>query len=129
MAFGQPINDPASPLSVFKQGSTVPVKFRLYHCDGSLYSDAEAQAIADAGGAGLYIAAGAVDPSLVTTEATTSTQPDQGNRFRYVPADDQFIYNWGTKGFNGRGQEYTLVAMVVDAGGNLYMHGVTIALR
>ena len=32
--FLQPLNDPATPVSVFKAGSTVPVAFLLKHADG-----------------------------------------------------------------------------------------------
>jgi hypothetical protein len=130
--FLQPVNDPApnsDAMSVFKMGSTVPLKFKLYHCDGVLYSDAEAQALASAGKAVLKITAGTVDPVLVVDEAVTSTQPDQGNRFRYDPTSDQFIYNWGTKGYKGGGQVYTVVAQVTDLGGNIVKHGVNLALK
>lgn len=127
--FEQPMNDPALDMSVFKKGSTVPLKFKLYHCDGSLYSDAEAEAIASAGNARLYIAPGIVDPSLVVDEVVTTTQPDQGNMFRYDPAGDQFIYNWGTKTYTGGGKQYTLVAMVTDPGQNLVMRGVNVGLK
>ena len=131
-AFRQPVNDPApssDAMSVFKLGSTVPLKFKLYHCDGTLYSDDEAQALASAGKAVLKITTGTVDPVLVVDEAVTSTQPDQGNRFRYDPVADQFIYNWGTKGYRGGGQVYTVVAQVTDPGGNVVKHGVNLALR
>jgi hypothetical protein len=127
-AFRQPINDPASPMSVFKQKSTVPVNFVLRHCDGTLYSASEADAVASSGNARLYIQAGRLDPSLVVDEAVTSTQPDQGNWFRHA-GSSQFIYNWGTKGYAGGGQVYTVVAIVTDAGGNLSMHAVNLALR
>jgi hypothetical protein len=131
-SFLQPVNDPArdrDAMSVFKQGSTVPVKFRLYHCDGTIYSDAQAQTLANAGKATLLVTAGAVDPSLAVDEAVTSTQADQGNRFRYDAVADQFIYNWGTKSYAGRGKIYTVVAAVVDVGGNLVRHGVNLALK
>jgi hypothetical protein len=126
--FEQPVNDPPSDMSVFKTGSTVPLKFKLYHCDGSLYSDDEAQAITSAGQAALYIAEGAADPSLVVDEVATSTNPDQGNKFRYDAAGDVFVYNWGTKSYSG-GKTCTLIANVTDGGGNLVTHGVTIGLR
>jgi hypothetical protein len=129
VGFLQPINDPApnrDAMSVFKQGSTVPVKFRLYHCDGTIYTDTEAQALADAGKATLFISKGEVDPGLVVDEAVSSNQPDRGNRFRYDAAADQFIYNWGTKPYTGGGTTYTVV---VDVGGNSVRHGVNLALR
>jgi hypothetical protein len=132
VGFLQPINDPApnrDAMSVFKRGSTVPVKFRLYHCDGTIYTDPEAQALADAGKATLFISIGEVDPGLVIDEAVTSNQPDWGNRFRYDPTADQFIYNWGTKPYVGGGTTYTVVAAVVDVGGNVVRHGVNLALR
>jgi len=132
VGFFQPLNDPFGgqiPMSVFKRGSTVPLKFKLLHCNGQPYTDSEAQALAAAGGAGLYIANGNVNPSLVVDEASSSTQADQGNLFRYDVAGHQFIYNWGTKSYVGGGQVYTIVAIVVDAGKNVSMHGVQIALK
>ena len=132
VGFFQPVNDPfgsGTPMSVFKRGSTVPLKFKLLHCNGQPYTDAEAQALVAAGGAGLYIATGIVNPSLVVDEATSSTQADQGNLFRYDLTGHQFIFNWGTKSYAGGGQVYTVVAIVLDAGKNVSMHGVQLALK
>lgn len=85
----QPINADGS--SVFKLRSTVPVKFRLLNADGSYKSDAIATlkvAFVDSGVVGGYY------------EALSTAAPDSGNTFRYDPADNQYIFNLGTKGLD-----------------------------
>ncbi|MDO8616716.1 MAG: thrombospondin type 3 repeat-containing protein [Dehalococcoidia bacterium] len=117
--FEQPINDPATSMSAFKRGSTIPVKFRLYwDCGGvlTLVSDAQAGLLASSGLVRLYTQTGLVIVVCdVTTEVLSSTQPDAGNRFRYDPANDQFIYNWGTKLYVR--DTYTIAAAVWDSAG------------
>jgi hypothetical protein len=87
--FRPPINMPPAAMSVFKQKSTIPVKFRL-----------------------LDAATGAPVPGVVATiwgvrvslgvpsgvnEAVISTQPDGGDTFRYDPTAGQYIFNLSTK--------------------------------
>jgi hypothetical protein len=78
--FLQPINTDGS--SVFRAGSTVPVKFRL---DGGGATATFSYRRVDAA------AAGAVNEANSTTEATS------GTLFRYDAATGQYVYNWSTK--------------------------------
>jgi hypothetical protein len=82
----QPVN--GSGDSVFKLGSTLPLKFQLTGASGAV---ANLQAR-------VYIAK--VSNSVVGTEveAATTSAADSGNVFRY--ADGQYIFNWGTKGLS-----------------------------
>ena len=81
----QPVNADGS--SVFKLGSTVPVKFRLA---------GDSAAISDLG-ARLY--ATKLSDGVVGTEveATSTGAADSGNRFRYDAESGQYVFNWGTK--------------------------------
>jgi hypothetical protein len=81
----QPINADGS--SVFKQGNTIPVKFRLTGASAgipNLTAQLTVQKISNT-----------VLGSVI--EATASGQGDTGNTFRYDPTDDVYIYNWSTK--------------------------------
>lgn len=81
--FLQPINTDNS--SVFKLGSTVPVKFQLVGASAGAALTAR-----------IYIAK--VSDGVVGTEfePETNVQADSGNVFRY--SSGQYIYNWSTKG-------------------------------
>jgi hypothetical protein len=83
----QPINLDGS--SVFKLGSTVPVKFRLVGGSAGVTSATNFT---------LWVAK--VSNSIVGSEveAVTSTPASTGNLFRYDPTSGQYIYNMGTKG-------------------------------
>jgi hypothetical protein len=88
----QPIN--AHGGSVFKLGSTVPVKFRL---------TAESAGISDAT-AKLYV--GQVSNGIAgpEVEAMSTSAATEGNRFRYDAESDQYVINWSTKALQtGRG--------------------------
>ncbi len=112
--FFQPLNDPISstnPMSVFKDGSTIPVKFALTYADGTPILDPAAAAIATACGATISLAqtsgtAGPVD------EVVTSTTPNSGTCFRYDATAHQFIFNLGTKGLP-TGTQYVLKVSIV----------------
>jgi len=85
--FLQPINMPPDTMSVFKQRSTIPVKFRLTDpATGDPVTDANATIW------GVKVAEGV--PGDVN-EALESTQPDGGDTFRY--SNGQYIYNLSTK--------------------------------
>jgi len=87
--FLQPINMPPAAMSVFKQKSTIPVKFKLLDAaTGAPVADAVATIW------GEKVAQGV--PSGVN-EPIYSTQPDGGNTFRYDAAAGQYIYNLSTK--------------------------------
>lgn len=90
--FQQPIDDPAatpgiSP-SVFKAGSTVPVKFKLRDSNGVIVeATVLPQWLTPTRGASLN---GSVDEPVYSDPATT------GNTYRYDPTNGQYIYNWKT---------------------------------
>lgn len=81
-----PVNRDGS--SVFKFGSTVPVKFRLQDVNGNYVADAVAK---------LYVAK--VENGLVgtETEAVSTSAATTGNLFRYDDSGSQYIFNLGTK--------------------------------
>jgi hypothetical protein len=83
-----PVN--ADGTSVFKAGSTIPVKFAL--------------TAASAGITTLQAKFSATQVSssvsgLVNKTGSTS-KPTSGNLFRYDPTTGQYVYNWGTKGLS-----------------------------
>jgi hypothetical protein len=82
----QPVN--ANGSSVFKAGSTVPVKFMLTGASAGI-TDLMAKLSYAKLSAGV---AGSINESVSTAAATT------GNLFRYDPASGQYIFNWSTKG-------------------------------
>ena len=81
----QPINSDCG--SVFKLGSTIPVKFRLTGaCDGNPNVVAK-----------IYLAK--ITNSIIGSdvEASSTSAADSGNTFRYDPANGQYIFNLATK--------------------------------
>ncbi len=84
----QPVN--ADGDSVFRLGSTVPVKFRL---------TGESAGIADAT-ARLYVAKISDDVAGDEVEAGSSAAATTGNLFRYDATGDQYVFNWSTKGLD-----------------------------
>jgi hypothetical protein len=84
--FLQPINPDGS--SIFKAGSTVPVKFQLQGASAGITNLAARIFVArvSAGVTGTYV------------ETTSNAAPDGGNLFRYDASARQYIYNLSTKG-------------------------------
>ena len=82
----QPIN--ANGSSIFKLGSTVPVKFQLTGDSAGITN-----AIAN-----IKVARVTTGIAGTESEATTSTAASTGSAFRYDSTSNQYIYNWGTKG-------------------------------
>lgn len=90
--FTQPVNDPAAqagqPVSVFKAGSTVPVKFQLTAPDGTvLQAPADPGWLTPARGSAMTLSVG----EAVYADAATT-----GTSFRWDPDAQQYIYNWKT---------------------------------
>ena len=88
--FRQPITATAhdqGAVSVFKAGSTIPVKYQLKKADGTVVQ----------GVAGSWITPlkGAVTFAPLTDEGT-SVAADSGSLFRWDATDRQWIYNWAT---------------------------------
>ena len=105
--FRQPINDTAHQVdqgvSVFKAGSTVPVKLQLKASDGSIIQSASAPLWLTPLKGSLMNSP--VDESLYTDPATS------GNVFKWDGT--QYSYNWSTKGF-AAGYWYRIYAVLDD---------------
>jgi hypothetical protein len=82
----QPINADGS--SVFKAGSTVPVKFALTGASACITNAVATLSYAKVSSG----VAGAVNEAVSTSAAT------EGNQFRYTSG--QYIFNWSTKGLS-----------------------------
>ncbi len=117
--FLQPINDTAHQTglttSVFKAGSTIPVKFKLKNAAGTAVQSATAPVwLTPVLGAKMSMP---VDETAVTVSA------DSGSTFRYDATAQQYIYNWksGSKAGN-----YWRIGVKLDDGQTYY---VNIGLR
>ena len=97
--FLQPINDTAHTTfcgnpcvaSIFKGGSTVPVKFQLKDANGNVVQSASLpQWLTPVKGSST---SAAIDESIFSDPATS------GTTYRWDSTGPQYIYNWGTKGF------------------------------
>lgn len=84
--FLQPIN--SDNTSVFKLGSTVPVKFQLTGASAGITN----------GSFKLYYAKVTNNVTGTELEAGSTSAATTGNLFRYDPTSNQYIFNWGTKG-------------------------------
>jgi parallel beta-helix repeat protein len=73
---------------LFKQGSTIPVKFRLADANGNPVPDALATL------AVYYLEDGAPDGQA---DVVSTAAGDWGDQFRYSPEDDLYIFNLSTK--------------------------------
>ncbi|MBI5038500.1 MAG: PxKF domain-containing protein [Nitrospirae bacterium] len=82
----QPINPDGS--SIFKLGSTVPVKFQLKDANGVYVSTAVAK---------IYLAKVTDGITGTELEVTSTSSADTGNTFRYDSSGNQYIFNLGTK--------------------------------
>ena len=81
----RPVNVDGS--SVFKQGSTIPVKFSLTGADAGIANLT----------AKLYLSqSDAVDP-IAANEAVSTSAADSGNTFRYDASAQQYIFNLSTR--------------------------------
>jgi hypothetical protein len=107
--FSQPINDVTYQVgqstSVFKAGSTVPVKFQLKKSDGTIVQ-AKSLPIWNAP-VSLSSMSASVDEPVVTATATT------GTNFKWDATSQQYIYNWSTKGLKS-GYWYKLSVKLDD---------------
>lgn len=130
-SFFQPLNDPisaSSPMSVFKGGSTVPVKFALRDAAGALFSDAAAGELA--GACALQISLVRIGSGAPAVDETVnSNQPHAGNCFRYDAGANQFIFNLSTKGL-AKPATYELKVTLFGTGSIvLRTHTLAIGLR
>jgi hypothetical protein len=118
--FLQPINDTAHQVgattSIFKAGSTVPVKLQLKRADGTKVQGGSAP-----------IWEVPVKGSLMTApvdESVYSLSADSAATYRWDSTDQQYIYNWGTDAA-GKGS-YFRVGVKLDDGQTYF---VNIGLR
>jgi hypothetical protein len=92
--FTQPINDtvynPTQSMSVFKGGSTVPVKFQLKDANGISVQ---------ASSTPLWLAPQKLSSMSASVDESTYSDPaSSGTTFKYDASSSQYIYNWSTKG-------------------------------
>ncbi|MEM2915054.1 MAG: PxKF domain-containing protein, partial [Candidatus Bathyarchaeia archaeon] len=108
----QPINPDGS--SIFKLGSTVPVKFQLLDVNGNYVTTATAT---------IYLAK--ISGGVVGTEmeATSASAATTGNLFRYDSNDNQYIFNLKTKNLSAGTWQ---IRISLDDGTSKY---VTISLK
>jgi|GEM_PF-4902972 len=84
-----PIREDGS--SIFKMGSTIPVKFRIADANGNYVSTATANLTYQK----------ITDEVLGTVEEAVSTSAaNEGNIFRYDSSDNLYIFNLGTEGMD-----------------------------
>lgn len=118
--FLQPINDTGFHLeqssSVFKAGSTIPVKFQLKNLN---------EAITEATSAPIWLPPVILSSMSATIDETIYSLPATiGNEFKWDPVSQQYIYNWSTKGFQS-GKWYK-ISIKLDDG---YVYSVKIGLK
>jgi hypothetical protein len=110
----QPIN--ADGTSVFKKGSTVPVKFRVCDANGNSMSTN----VFDPGHAAAPIFVGVTSGSGAIDEQVYSTTPDDA--FRWDPSAKQWIFNQNTKNLLV-GKTYTYWIYLADGSHIEYKFG------
>jgi len=108
----QPINTDDS--SIFKLGSTVPVKFQLTGASSGI-STLPAK---------LYYAKISNGTPGTFLEAASTAAADSGNTFRYDAGGSQYIFNLSTKGWSEG-----LYQLRVDLAGDGVPHTVNITVR
>jgi hypothetical protein len=114
----QPVN--ADHTSVFKKGSTVPVKFRV--CDANGVSQGGSQTVVALAGDGSghrapYVVNVTGCAACSVDEAVNSTTPDVD--FRWDPTDQQWIFNLNTKNLQA-GVHYWYEIDLVDGSSILF---------
>jgi len=87
-AFKQPVNNTRNgqPLSIFKHGSTIPLKLEVTDCAGNHPSGLEIR---------IYWRVLSNGVPVGEVEAAATNQPDIGNLMRMV--DSHYMFNWNTK--------------------------------
>lgn len=107
--FSQPINDitynPTQSLSVFKGGSTVPVKFQLQNDSGTLVQSSTLPR---------WLTPVKISSmSASVYEATYSDPATSGTTYKFDASSSQYLYNWSTKGLT-TGYWYKIFAKLED---------------
>lgn len=89
--FLKPINDTASNPSVFKAGSTVPVKFQILNAEGVSVQSATAPE---------WLNPVKGDPlTSPRNEKKRKRKPSNGEVYQWKPKAEHYQYNWDTKGY------------------------------
>lgn len=104
----QPINMDGS--SVFRAGSTVPVKIRFAACDGSIPTDL-------APGISVALASSSPPGSGVNENVASTSAADTGRVMRF--SDGQWIYNLATSSLSDPSARYRLTITVPATGQNV----------
>ncbi|MGZ4542573.1 MAG: PxKF domain-containing protein, partial [Mycobacteriaceae bacterium] len=119
----QPINDTAhfigSTTSIFKAGSTVPVKFQL--------TDALGQVVQEAAPGPVWLApvkGGALPSTATVDESSYTTTATASGFYKWDPTSSQYIYNWNTT--KSAAGSYWRIGVQLDDGTT---HYVSIGLR
>ena len=120
VGFLQPINDTAHQIglatSIFKGGSTVPVKFQLKDAYGKSYQSVTAP---------IWLTPAKGSPTTAAIdEIAYSLAANAGSQYRWDAAAQQYIYNWSTKGLSSG--YYYRIGVTLDDGQTYY---VNIGLR
>ncbi len=118
--FSQPIDDatyqPGQTASVFKAGSTVPVKFQLKKSNGVIVQAKTLPLWLPS--VKMSAMSATVDESVANVATTT------GSNFKWDTTSQQYVYNWSTKGMQP-GYWYKLSIQLDD--GSVY--NVTVGLK
>jgi hypothetical protein len=112
--FQPPINSDGT--SIFKLGSTVPVKFQLVAPDGDFMRNAVAK---------IYFAKISDGIVGLEVEAVSTAAATSGNLFRYDASSEQYVFNWGTKGLKSGAGTYMVRADLGDG----VEHSVEVSIR
>jgi hypothetical protein len=107
----QPVNNDGS--SAFKQGSTVPLKFRA--CDANGASIGPTTAVPNI--VTSFVLASTTSGAPGVNETVDSTTPDTA--FRWSPTDQLWIFNLSTKNLSSNKTYYYKVILVGGAGFNI----------
>jgi hypothetical protein len=110
----QPVNDTRNgqPTSMFKYGSTVPVKVEITDCDGSHPSNLDVRVT--------YAKTSSNPPPVGADEAVATNAPDGGNQMRF--SDPIYIFNFGTKYINDSSSTVRLDVSIPTTGQYTYAH-------
>jgi hypothetical protein len=116
--FLQPINDTAHfvgvTTSIFKAGSTVPVKFQLTDANGL-----PVQAIGSAPSWLTPIKGAALPSSATVDESTYSASASSGLTYRWDATSQQYIFNWNTA--KNQSGSYWRIGVSLDDGSTYYV--------
>jgi hypothetical protein len=99
--------------SVFKAGSTVPVKFQLTDANGAFVTDAIARIYLR------HLDGGDPEGELIAVSTSAATA---GNLFRYDSSANQYIFNLSTKGLDPGDWEITIKFFGIAGGQEMELY-------